>query len=230
MNLLNLRSLTRDEVRSVDRIAIERYGMSGLVLMENAGRGAAEQIERYAPEGLVQIVCGTGNNGGDGFVIARHLQLDGRNVAITVIGSPDKLSADAKANMQILQQAKFPIAFVTDPTPKQLEQTFASSAVIVDALLGTGSSGPPRENIARVIRAANACPARKIAIDIPTGLDCDTGIAAEPCFIADLTITFVSRKVGFDHPHAQPYLGKVLVQGIGVPLALLQELALIVTN
>lgn len=215
--------MNREQVRNVDRRAIDEYGMSGLVLMENAGRGAAEVIHRFHPESTVAILCGTGNNGGDGFVIARHLELLGqKSIVFLVADNPQReLSADAQANWIIIEKAGFRIEKIESGDETVLRDTLNSCSVIVDALLGTGARGAPRSPYDRVIRLANQSSARRVAIDIPSGLDCDTGKAAEPCFQADLTVTFVDTKPGFLLRNGPAHTGLVQVVEIGVPRQLL---------
>lgn len=215
--------LTRDQVRSIDQTAVDRFGMTGLVLMENAGRGAAEIIDRVAPSGRIVILCGRGNNAGDGYVIARHLELAEREVQLVSIVELGSLSGDADANARIAVAAGIEILVLTEPDA--LATRLESAAVIVDGLLGTGAQGDLREPYASAVRAANAAPAIRIAIDVPTGLDCDTGHACDPTFRADHTISFVAAKVGFDRNDADTYVGAVHVVGIGVPRKLLAEFA-----
>jgi len=191
--------------------------MTGLVLMENAGRGAAEWIAQHAAEGPLGILAGKGNNAGDGFVIARHLQLLGRQPTLLQISDPEELSGDAAANWNIAQQSHIPCEVGT-PTRERLQEF----AVLVDALLGTGVTGAPRAPLDDVIRQANACRAQRIAVDIPSGLDCDSGEPADPCFQADVTLSFVASKRGFTNENAAPFVGRVIPLSIGVPLELLQ--------
>lgn len=215
---MTLPPLTREQVRSIDRKAIEDFGMSGLVLMENAGRGCADELCELGIRGKVVIVCGRGNNGGDGFVIARHLESRGIVVRVVLAAEPDELRGDAAANYAILQQAGFTIV-----TADKLTEELTGADWIVDALLGTGATGDPRQPIANAIETLNASGARKLAIDLPSGLDCDTGIPGHPTFRADHTCTFVAPKVGFANPAANEYLGTVSVHDIGVPRKLLEE-------
>lgn len=213
--------LTRDQVRRVDAVAIADYGMSGLVLMENAGRGAAETIDHIVPDGRVVIFCGKGNNGGDGYVIARHLQLFGRDVVVVMLADSKELSGDAAVNAAIAAKAEIPIeTFDGDGVPDRLSK----GDVIVDCLLGTGTVGDPRGDFATAINLANAAESVRIAIDIPSGLDCDTGVPATPTFLADHTITFVAAKVGFENASAKPYVGRIHEIGIGVPAKLLRRI------
>ncbi len=215
-------ALSRKQVRQVDRMAIEQMGIPGVVLMENAGRNTAEAILRLLPApagGRVCIVCGSGNNGGDGFVIARHLHNAGVSVVILLAAEPQKLAGDARTNYDIVQRMSLPIYPLR--TPEQLagqQATLERADVIVDALLGTGFSGQPRAPLDAVIRAINAAEkAKVVAVDLPSGLDCDTGQPGDPCVRADLTVTFVARKIGLDQPAASDYVGRVIVADIGVP-------------
>lgn len=217
------RPLSRSEVREVDRMAVEAYGMTSLVLMENAGSGAARVIDAVAPAGAVVVLCGSGNNAGDGYVVARHLQLMGRDVTILQLADPQRLRGDASANWQIASLGKLPAEVVDDPTHEAFHRRLAAAGTIVDAMLGTGASGDPRPPLSGVIQAANHTSACRVALDLPSGLDCDTGQPGEPCFRAHHTCTFVAAKVGFDGPQAQTYLGEVHIVPIGVPRDLLER-------
>jgi NAD(P)H-hydrate epimerase len=218
------RPLSRAEVREVDRRANDEFGMPGLVLMENAGRGCVDVLERLGCRGPVVICCGKGNNAGDGLVIARHCQLRDIPARVLMFGSPAELRGDAAANFAILTKADWqPVDLSTGFSDEQLDTHLAGAQWIVDALLGTGSSGPPRPPLDRAIRRINATSARRLAIDLPSGLDCDTGQPADPTIRADHTCTFVAPKIGFGNPAAAPYVGQVHVVGIGVPQKLLDE-------
>ena len=218
--------LTRDQVRQVDRTAMGQYGMAGIVLMENAGRGAAAIIDQLAPDGCICILCGAGNNGGDGYVIARHLELAGREVEIISIVELGQLAGDAKTNAEIAIKSKIVIHVITNQAgnANDLASALCQANTIVDCLLGTGARGPLRGIYADAVAAANQSDAVKFAIDIPTGLDCDSGEAADPTFRAQHTITFVARKVGFQTAGASEFVGIVHEVGIGVPMKLLQSL------
>jgi len=223
--------LNREQSRRVDVLAVERYGMTGLVLMENAGRGAAKIIRRiYEDEarGTEEIVicCGKGNNGGDGFVVARHLDTWQTPVRIFLFCDPTKLTGDAAANYEIAHRSGLPIEVFAGQAldEPRLRSSLEGASIIVDALLGTGSSGEPRAPFDQVIALLNKTRTRRIALDIPSGLDCDTGIPAAATFQAHDTITFVARKLGFNAAAAKPYIGQVHVVDIGVPRKLLDEL------
>lgn len=218
--------LTRSQVRDVDARAITDYGMTGLVLMENAGRGCADLLCELGINGPVVICCGKGNNAGDGFVIARHLDSQGYNVRVLLFFDPAELTGDAGANFKTIKAAELSIALC--PTSNQqdwLAKQLGDADWIVDALLGTGSRGAPRPPLDLALREMNASQAKKLAIDLPSGIDCDTGQCASPTFRADHTCTFVAQKTGFCAPEAQANLGVVHVVDIGVPSKLLDELA-----
>jgi len=218
------KSLTRAEVREIDRRAIEEYGLPGIVLMENAGRGAAELLHGIAPGATVVIVCGKGNNAGDGFVIARHLENLGHEVRLLLAGEPAELRGDAAIAWRVAETAGILAQRLASATPAEWEQALANADWIVDALLGTGASGAPRGAIATAIDAVNAAGrrgARVLAVDLPSGLDCDTGTAAGACVRAAVTVTFVAPKVGFAAVAAKPLIGELHVVGIGAPRALL---------
>ncbi len=220
--MIHLPPLSRDQVRSVDKTAIEEYGISGLVLMENAGRGAAEVIAESAGEGEIVILCGRGNNAGDGYVIARHLELLGCAVRIVSLVELESLNGDAEVNAKIALKSKIEIRIVSDPD--QLAPAMSTADTLVECLLGTGAHGAPRGLIADAIRQANRIAAVRVAIDIPAGLHCDTGVASDPTLIADHTISFVAAKVGFDRNDAVQVVGQVHVVGIGVPKHLLDQI------
>ncbi len=216
--------LDRDQVREVDRRAIEEYGMSGLVLMENAGRGCTDKLCELGAAGLVVICCGRGNNAGDGFVIARHLDLRGMSVRVVLVCRPGDLRGDAAANYEILSKCHIPIAVLDTADDERFEEAICGAEWIVDALLGTGARGEPRPPLDHVIRRANEAPAKKMAIDLPSGLDCNTGQAAKHTFRADHTCTFVAAKTGFAAEPAKRSIGQVHVLDIGAPRRLLAEM------
>jgi NAD(P)H-hydrate epimerase len=219
--------LNRRQVRAVDRIAIERHGMHSLVLMENAGRGCVDLLESLGINGRIDICCGKGNNGGDGFVIARHLLLRGHSVQVHYFDDPSDFSPDAAANFEILRRGAASLRRVTSDelTSHRLVQELATAEWIVDALLGTGAGGAPRFPYDEVIRQANSCSARRLAIDWPSGLDCDTGVAADPTFLADHTGTFVATKLGSRNPDAASFVGTLHVLDIGVLPQVVEEAA-----
>lgn len=212
--------LDREQVRDVDRRAIEEYAMTGLVLMENAGRNSAELLQTLQISGRVVICCGKGNNGGDGFVMARHLENAGVDVKVLLCVPPSSLTGDARANFEIVRRSQTPIAY----PPADWGPELAGADWIVDALLGTGTQGTLREPFISAIAAVNNANRKVFAVDLPSGLDCDTGLPLGCCIRADHTATFVARKPGFDAPGADQWTGHVHVIDIGVPRRLLQSL------
>jgi NAD(P)H-hydrate epimerase len=220
-----LRSLTRDEVRDIDRRAIEELGLPGIVLMENAGRGAAELMIELGIDGLVTIVAGKGNNGGDGYVIARHLENRGFQVRVLLFADPKELTGDAATNYRVLRAAGTPIrnCFATNQVTDWKEE-LVGRTWIVDALLGTGTHGAVREPFLSVIEQINASRVRVLAVDLPSGLDCDIGEPLGACVRASHTATFVAPKRGFENPSSVTYTGEVHVIDNGVPRSLLDSI------
>jgi NAD(P)H-hydrate epimerase len=211
--------LTRAQVREVDRRAIEDFGVPGVVLMENAGRGAASVLLELGASGPVVICCGKGNNGGDGFVIARHLDNHGVVVRILLFAKPNDLTGDAQTNFRIVEKSGLTIAIL--PEPAEVTRALAAASWIVDALFGTGLGGPVRPPYDGVIEAVNASGKPVLAVDLPSGLDCDTGFPMGPTVRAGHTVTFVEPKAGFANPEAREWLGEVHVVDIGAPRAAL---------
>ena len=217
-------SLTRNQVRSIDTQAIADYGLPGIVLMENAGRGAAELLVGLGVQGAVIICAGKGNNGGDGFVIARHLELHGVETNVLLFCEPNDLAGDAAVNYRVIDAAKLRIDVLgTTPDAATLTQRLSTADWIVDALLGTGLQGAIREPYLTAIAAINGSGKKVFAVDLPSGMDCDTGQSLGACVRAAHTATFVARKVGFDAPGANRLTGRVHVVDIGVPKRLLRH-------
>jgi NAD(P)H-hydrate epimerase len=211
--------LTRDQARALDQRAMQELGIPGVVLMENAGRGMAELLRSLGAAGPVVICCGPGNNGGDGFVIARHLDIAGVPVRVLFFGRPESLAGDAVVNFQVLQRIGLPVEVIA---PESLDESWllgelARADWIVDALFGTGLKGPLRPPFDRIVTAINASGVRVLAVDIPSGLDCDTGRPLGPTVRAAHTATVVTLKQGFVEPDAQEWLGHVHVVQMGLP-------------
>ena len=169
------------------------------------------------------ICCGRGNNAGDGFVIARHLDLRGCKVRVLLFCDPSDLRGDAAANFSILAKCDVPVRVVSAKEETSWESELTDAQWIVDALLGTGSRGQPRPPLDRVIQHLNQQQALRLAVDLPSGLDCDTGEPAPATFRADHTCTFVAPKIGFSSPSAAEFLGQVHVLDIGAPRKLIDE-------
>lgn len=210
--------LTRSQVREIDRRAIEHFHIPGIVLMENAARGAADVACNMLGQrrgAAVDIVCGGGNNGGDGLAIARHLHIRGAIIRILLAIDPSKYTGDALINWQIVQAMNFPILPASQVIPHIQSDP---RDLLIDALFGTGLAQPPRPDAAAIIDAINAQPAPILAIDVPSGLDCDTGQPLGPTAVrATRTVTFVAEKSGFAFPTARQFTGDITVADIGSP-------------
>lgn len=204
-------------------MAIEELGIPSLNLMENAGRGCADAILHLDIGGGVVVLCGRGNNGGDGFVIARHLQSKGRTVSVILMGKSENVSGDALVNLQRLAKTKvdvieLPLDALAEQIQKQLSIVDGiPTSIIVDAMLGTGATGPLRPPYDRVVEIANAMDAKRVAVDLPSGFDGDTGLVVNEAFRADLTCTFIARKTGMTTANGHRYCGEVQLIDIGLP-------------
>jgi NAD(P)H-hydrate epimerase len=217
--------LTREETREFDRWAIERVGIPPLVLMENAGRGTADVLQSLGAAGPVIICCGKGNNGGDGLVIARHLANRGIAATSLLFGRPEELSRDARAQWHIVERMRLPVEVWDDPAidEARLATILGEAEWVVDALFGTGLRGAMRPPFDRVAEIVNAGPARVLAVDIPSGLDADTGLPMGATVRAHHTVTFVAPKVGFENPGAAAWLGQLHVADIGLAIHFAQS-------
>jgi len=215
--------MSRDQVRAFDAWAINELGIAGVVLMENAGRSCAELIKEElagVDEARVCIFCGTGNNGGDGFVIARHLLNEKIDIRVVICGEAAKIKGDAKINLDLLTglgQSVEQLDLGDADLDAQVARIAKGSDIIVDAIFGTGLQGELRGDYRKLIEAINALQIPIIAVDIPSGLDCDTGRSLGAVIEAQATVTFVAVKKGFvESPESARYTGDVYVASIGV--------------
>jgi ADP-dependent NAD(P)H-hydrate dehydratase / NAD(P)H-hydrate epimerase len=197
-------------MRSVDRWAITEQGVDSLELMENAGRAVAEAVADLAAEGPVRVVCGKGNNAGDGLVAARLLRAMGFEVEVLLLWPAGELSEDASANLKRLGEG---VAHVAEDIATRL----VGSGAVVDAIFGTGFSGAPREPAAAAIAAMNDCGAPVVACDIASGVDAATGEVAGAVVECDLTVTFHGAKVGHYVAPGKWATGELILAPIGIP-------------
>jgi len=211
--------MTREQMREYDRIAIEEIGIPGPVLMENAGRNAAEvAMEILGDHNTVAVVTGPGNNGGDGYVIARHLINEGYHVSIYRAVSPDKITGDALVNYKILEAMNAPIFDIsTAQGSANLAKQLFADGFIVDALLGTGVTRAVEGHIGNIIDAVNDAGVTVMSVDIPSGLDANTGTSWGKMVNADATVTFGHFKRGLLLYPGADAAGTVNVASIGVP-------------
>jgi len=222
---------TREQARAADQKAVDA-GMTGLMLMENASRQVAEQaihtirgtLLKRPEQANAVILCGGGNNGGDGFAAARHLRNAGANATAYALKAVDELDGDAAVNARVAHTlglvAPMPDAG-GDEGRAALRKALAEADVVIDALLGTGFSGEVREPMATLIQTVNDVhddrggALRTVAVDTPSGLDVDTGEPSNATLRADVTVTFVAEKKGFAEQAAKPFVGEVVVADIG---------------
>jgi ADP-dependent NAD(P)H-hydrate dehydratase / NAD(P)H-hydrate epimerase len=197
-----------EEMRGVDRWAIEERGVPSLELMEAAGRAVAEAVAGLAPEGPVRVVCGKGNNGGDGFVAARLLREMGFEVEVLLLWPGEELRGDAAVNFE---------RFGGELVEGDLAERLRGSGAVVDAIFGTGFEGAPREPAAAAIRAINDCSAPVVACDIASGVDASSGEVAGEAVEADVTVSFHAAKLGQRIAPGKWRTGELRVAPIGIP-------------
>ncbi len=219
--------LTREQSRQIDERAIAA-GIASTTLMETAGQGCFHYLMEQNVRSAL-ILCGLGNNGGDGLVIARHLLKCGIPVQAVLMGPSNRLSSDAMYKYQCAAESNLRIVHVDSETSEQqIVDVMAQVSLkrpdwIIDALLGTGATGNPRKPTDTLIRIVNQMSALKMAIDVPSGLDCDSGKPGDPTFRANVTCTMATRKIGFREKSAADCLGKVVVIEIGIPDTIVEQ-------
>ncbi len=201
-------TLTVAQARAIDVDAVTRLGMPSLLLMENAARAVADEARALGPRWVV--LCGPGNNGGDGLACARHL---GPRAIVHLLAEPDPhRSPDAALQLRILRNAGREIRAGTPPDVEAL-----AGLVWIDALFGTGLTRPLDGSASLWVSSFNSARGPKLAVDIPSGLDGDTGAVLGVACRADVTITFVAPKTGMLTPAAAPYVGRIVVASLGLP-------------
>lgn len=221
------KALTREKIRELDRKAIEEYKIPGIVLMENAGRNVAEEVLKMLDDthqAKVAILCGKGNNGGDGFVVARHLHNHNISVSVFLIARVSDVlkDGDAGTNLQILLNMKIPVKEILNiPGVNNILNELNGYNILADALFGTGLSGDVREPFKTLINGVNNLNKPIISVDIPSGLDCNTGKILGVAIKATKTVTFAIAKNGFYLNDGQGYTGNVIVSDISIPRELI---------
>ncbi|MBZ0135873.1 MAG: NAD(P)H-hydrate epimerase [Planctomycetes bacterium] len=258
------KTLTREQVRELERRAIEEYGIPSMLLMENAARACADEADRLLridgvskamarlrqpgskddiPRTMdelerwkdklhkasvpVIVLCGPGNNGGDGLAIARTLHNRGHAVAAYYVGNPadlGKASDDVQLNAKLLRGLGVEILEMrTKEQIKDIRTKFRESPLIIDALFGTGLTRTIEDPFRAVIEYANDADTPKLAVDIPSGLDANTGDVLGVCIRAESTVTFIAEKPGFHVAAGPPFCGQVIVAEIGIPRQFIDE-------
>jgi len=255
-------------MREIDRRTIQEFGIPGLILMEHAGKAVAQEtlkIVSRKSQNLAKVkitlLCGGGNNGGDGFVAARFLWNVGIQVFVALTKMPGDYAGDARTNLEIIQRLKIPLEIFRSlhPPPTlsnprlegksrwetgslptsynrgidrgklvgdkiaRMKKRLKQSHLIVDALLGTGSTGILRDPIRSLIQIVHESRRPVVAVDVPSGLDSDTGHVADISICAQVTVTMGLPKVGLANPQTRKFVGKLVVADIGIPRVLLRK-------
>ena len=213
-----MRIVTAEQMRELDQRASEEFGVPSIVLMENAGLRTFDIVYRMLDDvngRQAAIVCGRGNNGGDGFVVARHLHQIGVSVQVLLVGRADEIKGDARINLEIAKKSGIPIEEVTEIG--QVCMALARSDLVVDALFGTGIKGEITGLPGEIIDAINDSGRPVVAVDLPSGLDSDTGQICGRCVRADQTVTFGLPKIGLAVYPGAALAGRVHVAEIGIP-------------
>lgn len=225
------RVLSRAELRELDRRAVAEMGLPSILLMENAAIGAARSVLRamgvFEP-GVAVVVAGTGNNGGDGLAVARQLHIHGVEVRVALVGDAGRLTPDSAANLKALQASSVAVEAFDGGESGTVEDRVSAwlaeigPMVVIDALLGTGLSRDVRGPAAEAIRAINRSRSERwtrlvVSLDLPSGLDADTGRPLGEAVRADVTATFAALKRGFFAMEAQEWVGEIELLPIGVP-------------
>ncbi|MHB8917390.1 MAG: NAD(P)H-hydrate dehydratase [Desulfocucumaceae bacterium] len=222
-----MKVVTAQEMRDIDQRAMSEFKIPGLVLMENAGiRVAQAVLEKMAGvQGkTVTIFAGKGNNGGDGLVAARHLFNTGADVKVLLMDSPEKITGDAGVNLDIWRRMGQKVYTVTQKDDFNAVRLFlVKTDIIIDAIYGTGFRGPVKEYAGRIIEAINACEKPVVAVDIPSGVEADTGIVNGLCIRANLTVTFGLPKVGLLLEPGASFAGELRTVDISLPFPLLND-------
>lgn len=213
-----------EKVREIDKKAEEAYRISSLILMENAGRGTAEEIIKRYPQRTLKIVVisGKGNNGGDGFVVARQLEIEGyKNIEVLCLAPFEKYKGDAKANLEILLKTGF------DPqvanSEKDVKRYVKSADLIIDAIFGTGLSSEVQAPYSKIIEEINKSPARVCSVDIPSGVNGNTGEVMGTAVKADFTVTLAVAKPGLYSYPGKKYAGQIVLSHIGIPAKIINS-------
>lgn len=224
-----MKILTARQMREVDRITIEKLGVPGLVLMENAGRNVHRVIEEKFPgldKGRIVVLCGKGNNGGDGFVIARHLQARGIHPRVILLAAPESLQRDARQTYEMLRQTGCePLMARNADEWRSARTELAGCTLLIDAILGTGLNGPVQGFYLDVIRDLNSNFSQLpiVAVDMPSGLPSDTGTALGESLSARYSVTFTAPKWSHIFPPNSERAGELLVTSIGTPASVYEQ-------
>jgi len=213
-------SVSVKQIQELERVAIERIGVPSLALMENAGRSTALAVRKLLHKNRkVCIICGSGNNAGDGFVAARHLGNLGCTIQVIIIGKAENLKDDARVNYDILRRIKAPVIISKHCTSRVVTH-LKNSAVVVDAIFGVGLNRDIKEPYKGFLEAINQYARKVVSVDVPSGLNADDGSVFGVCIKADVTVTFTFKKKGCTTKEGRQLCGSVAVVDIGIPKVL----------
>jgi ADP-dependent NAD(P)H-hydrate dehydratase / NAD(P)H-hydrate epimerase len=223
-----MRVLNTEQMREADRRTIEDIGIPSIVLMENAGRQAVAAMEAAFDDlssSRVGVICGRGNNGGDGFVVARTLTQRGVEAVVFLLGGVAEVRGEARTNLEILGQIGLTVVEITDAQEWELHATeLAECDLIVDAILGTGFRGRLSGLLETVVADVNGLGVPVVAIDLPTGVSADTAVVEGVAMEASMTVTLGAPKIPLVFPPADTHAGDLVIADIGIPLPVFDEL------
>src|SRR5512142_695565 len=220
-----MKILTSEQMRSIDHRTTERFGIPSIVLMENAAIAVVDAIQEHYPRiDRAAIFCGTGQNGGDGLAIARHLENRGVVPVIFVVGDRTKFDGDARTNFVACERLALPIHDITDPDHIEDAMAHAADAdIVVDAIFGTGLNREPSGVQAEVIRAIAELRLPVVAVDLPSGANASSSEVFDPCVQAEVTVTFAAPKMCHVFEPAAAYCGEVIVADISIPESAIEQ-------
>ncbi|MCM8760743.1 MAG: NAD(P)H-hydrate epimerase [Candidatus Omnitrophica bacterium] len=217
--------VTTAQMKAIDRNAIEKYGVPAALLMENAGAAVAGEILKSLRPCKTLVVSGYGNNGGDGFVVARHLLNKGYDVSVFLAGRPKPFSKETGDNFAtLLSMGNSPRSIYDIRGTEMAFKAVGRCGLIVDALFGIGIKGRLDDFYTSVINRINSLKACVFSVDVPSGMDADEGIPCPVAVRAAITVTFGFAKKGFKNPASEEFTGKVIVADIGIPEAAAREI------
>ena len=218
------KAVTAAQMRELDRKTIEEFGILGVVLMENAGRAVAEEVQKMGlgSGDRVAVLAGRGNNGGDGYVAARWIYNQDLDVKIYLLAKKDQIRGDARTNLDIILKMGIPFEEMPEPDLAALQSGLQEVDLIIDALLGIGIKGEVREPVKSVINLVNNLGRPIVAVDVPSGLDADKGEVMGVAIKATKTVTMGLAKKGFFLASGPQYTGDLVIADIGMPREFLE--------
>lgn len=209
-------NLTSKNVKDIDKYCIEKLGIPEIILMENAALKVVENVDEKVNK--IAVICGTGNNGGDGLAAGRHLLCKGKQIKFFIIGSKEKMSSASNIHFNILTNLKADVSFINNSNGlNNLKNYLGTCDMIIDSLFGIGLSREITGIYKQAIDMINNSSKYVLSVDTPSGLNANTGEICGCCVKASRTVTFIEKKQGFDTKEAKPYLGEIKIEQISVP-------------